>query len=105
MLFTILVLLSVLSLSGCDYDIRYGSGNVEAKGDSEDLPYLLTRITDLPDEWSSSKYMCYYYHIDTKVVYFGTSNLSTSAVLFELKSEEFRNYIYDEESNKFIGVN
>lgn len=92
-----LILLSVFCM-GCA-SLKYTN-----EGKDEPL-YMVTRVKNTPDGWSDSEFQCYYYNNDTKIVYFGSNNLGTNgALLLELKSEEYRNYIYDEENNKFIGV-
>ena len=99
----VLLVLSCL-LTGCS--MRYGTGNVELEGSGKGkLNYLVTRIENVPDDWSVSGYQSYYYNVDTKIVYFGSSSLSsTCAVLVELRSADYRNYVYDKETNQFVGI-
>lgn len=97
-----LVVLMTLFISGCDF-LMYGSQNSLSSEGS--LYYFFTRIEDIPDGWSCCEFQSYYYEVDTKIVYIGSNNLSqNNTILLELKSNEFESYIYDEESNKFIGV-
>lgn len=89
-----------LCCTGCDILI-YDGGNVELNKDA----YMLTRITDIPDGWKSSEFMTFYYDINTYIVYVGTNSLSSNnSNIYELRSAEYRNYVYDEENNEFIGV-
>ena len=106
----IVVLLAISCLfTGCDsieHTLRYGNENSTSEISTE-YNYFVTRIPneELPDGWSSCDYMSYYYHIDTKIIYFGSNNLSTNGVmLVELKSKDFRNYIYDTKTKEFIGI-
>lgn len=101
---TVLLICIAFTLIGCSADIPvYDTNNNK---DSDDLKYLITRITDVPNGWSESDNNCYYYQVDTKIVYFGSSNLNSNygVYLIELKSDKYDNYIYDEDTNEFIGV-
>lgn len=90
-----------LCVTGCEDLIKYDGGNVELNADA----YMLTRITDIPDGWKNSKYMTFYYDINTYIVFVGTNSLaSDNSKIYELCSAEYRNYVYDEENNEFVGV-
>ena len=98
-----LLICMMLVLTGCD-TLKYNTdNNIE---DANELTYLLTKIADVPDGWSESDRNCYYYHVDTKIVYFGADNLSSTAGMYivELKSDKYVNYIYNENANEFIGI-
>lgn len=101
---TILVLSCLLTgCAGLGHTIKYGSENLT----SNNYKYFVTRIPneDLPDEWHSCANMSYYYHIDTNIIYFGTCSLDgNGAMLVELKSRDFRNYVYDTRTKEFIGI-
>ena len=86
------------SITGCG-DLLHGNGNVE----TGQTNYMLTRIENVPDGWETSKYMCFYYDINTSIIYVGKNDMSiNSSFVYELKSDEYRNYVYDGED--FIGV-
>lgn len=102
---TILVLSCLLT--GCTdlgHALEYGDENLTR---DTGYTYFVTRIPneDLPDEWHKCTNMSYYYHIDTKIIYFGDNKLSANgAILVELKSKDFRNYVYDTKTKEFIGI-
>jgi hypothetical protein len=74
---------------------------------NSDINYRLVRITDTPEGWTVGKYDTFYYDIDTYIIYFGKSFIIDKNEydnVLELKSAEYRNYVYDKETGNFIGV-
>ena len=72
--------------------------------DSEIRPFVY--IDDVPDDWSevASPY-CYYYEVDTHVVYIGRDSFHQYGSFVRLESAEYEGYIYDLNNNQFIGFN
>lgn len=72
----VVLVCSMLLTSGCS--IRHGLNNAEDKG----LYYLVTPILETPEGWSDSDFQCYYYQVNTHVVYFGNDDLVRSIVCY-----------------------
>lgn len=67
--------------------------------------YMLEKVEDVPYGWNTSRHMSFYYDINTSIVYVGKNNFgANNAFVYELKSKDYRNYVYDKNENKFIGV-
>lgn len=67
--------------------------------------YMLEKVEDIPEGWETARNMSFCYDINTSIVYVGKSDLGMrNAFVYELKSKDYRNYVYDKNENKFIGV-
>lgn len=60
---------------------------------------FLVRIEETPKGWIDIKVKKYYYHIDTKIVYF-----IENGAFIKLESETYDKFRYNEKTNEFIGV-
>lgn len=96
----ILIVCLIIAVCGLFIVSCDSSSNKEEKHN-----YMLEKVEDVPDGWNTSRNMSFYYDINTSIVYVGKSDLGMrNAFVYELKSKDYRNYIYDKNENKFIGV-
>lgn len=102
----LLVILCTICLSltcfGCS-SLTYNNDNIETSINN----YMLTRIpnTDVPSGWKTAEFMSFYYDINTYIIYVSKNDSSLdSNIIYELKSADFRNYVYDLETKEFVGV-
>lgn len=106
--FILLLILGMLTLNvlGCtnadvkEYD-PFENIVEQVKDDlDEGKSYMFINVEEFPEGWTKTDYSKYCFHVDTKVVYckYGDDTL------VPLVSKEYRMYIYNEESNEFVGV-
>lgn len=99
----------ILAFTGCSsekLDHMFNPDSSKYHGNVElcDTYYMLTRIVDVPDGWQTAKCQCFYYDINTHIVYVGTANLGTyGSFVYKMESAEYRCYTYDIETGEFIG--
>lgn len=93
--FLVLIVVVATSFSLCC------CGKVEDTGQYVGKPFVI--IERVPSDWTDLGN--YYYEVDTKVVYIGRNPNYSDNMFVKLESEEFEGYVYDLDTDSFVGFN
>lgn len=109
----VVCMLLVLTITGCSAkNISKADNNATKLSESVDeTAYLLKSIDNVPEGWKTADKQCFYYDINTNIIYVGNTNIGIMSSInrhdvfvYKLESAEYRCYTYDTETGEFVGV-